>query len=172
MKKRLAFLSEKTWFWWNCKCPHIKDLCSYSIFNCSHIGFVYGAKNNKILKLFIEDLHLPAYDVCGEQSANELLRQLLDQKSLFTHTKPYKQKNIEGLLVVSTMNPTPGSRKADKMKFARLLVNKILPVLLLLLLLSSSSSSLSLLLFILCLFYVCACMWMCQCKYNIVAVVL
>ena len=86
---------------------------------------MYGAKNNKTLKLFIEDLHLPARDICEEQSANELLRQVLDTGILYSSTKPHKQKVIEGMLVLSTINPA-ATERSDRMKYARLVVSYVI----------------------------------------------
>ncbi|XP_055889445.1 dynein axonemal heavy chain 8-like isoform X4 [Biomphalaria glabrata] len=66
-------------------------------------GFVYGAKENKKLKVFIDDLNLPLPDKSGTQRCNELLRQLLDEKQLFTTEKPFEWHKVEGLSVMSAM---------------------------------------------------------------------
>ncbi|XP_067674368.1 uncharacterized protein [Haliotis asinina] len=66
-------------------------------------GFVYGAKENKKLKVFIDDVNLPVPDEHGVQRCNELLRQLLDQRILCTLQKPFEWKTVEGLTVTSAM---------------------------------------------------------------------
>ncbi|GFN75495.1 dynein beta chain, ciliary [Plakobranchus ocellatus] len=66
-------------------------------------GFVYGAKDNKKLKVFIDDLNLPACDENGIQRCNELLRQLLDERQLCTIQKPFEWRTVEGMSVISAM---------------------------------------------------------------------
>ncbi|XP_059166583.1 dynein axonemal heavy chain 8-like [Physella acuta] len=66
-------------------------------------GFVFGAKDNKKLKVFIDDLNLPSADKNGIQRCNELLRQLLDQKQLFTLQKPFEWHTVEDMSVISAM---------------------------------------------------------------------
>ncbi|XP_025098007.1 LOW QUALITY PROTEIN: dynein gamma chain, flagellar outer arm-like [Pomacea canaliculata] len=66
-------------------------------------GFVYGAKENKKLKVFIDDINLPSAQQDGVQRCNELLRQLLDNKVLCTLQKPFELQIVEGLTVFSAM---------------------------------------------------------------------
>lgn len=82
-------------------------------------GFRYGMRNNKILKLCIDDLHLPNYDICNQQSANQLLRQLMDRNIIYTNGSQCTQKYIEGFHVIATMNPF--TKKANKPKYSQLL---------------------------------------------------
>lgn len=77
-------------------------------------------RNNKILKLCIDDLHLPNYDICNQQSANQLLRQLMDRNIIYTNGSQCTQKYIEGFHVIATMNPF--TKKANKPKYSQLLV--------------------------------------------------
>ncbi|XP_064629693.1 uncharacterized protein LOC135488785 isoform X2 [Lineus longissimus] len=72
-------------------------------------GFVFGAKENKQLQIFVDDLNLPVPDEFGIQKTNELLRQLLDDKVLCTLQKPFEWRTIEGLVILSSMsmNETP-----------------------------------------------------------------
>ncbi|KAL5009692.1 hypothetical protein ScPMuIL_011997 [Solemya velum] len=67
-------------------------------------GYVYGARDNKKLKVFIDDVNLPVPDEYGVQRNNELLRQLLDDKVLCTLQKPFEWKTIEGLTVACAMS--------------------------------------------------------------------
>ncbi|CAL1527205.1 unnamed protein product [Lymnaea stagnalis] len=77
-------------------------------------GFVYGAKENKNLKVFIDDLNLPLPNTHGAQRCNELLRQLLDEKQLCTLVRPFEWRTVEGLSIVSAMalsdNPAASNR--------------------------------------------------------------
>ncbi|XP_035829673.1 dynein heavy chain 5, axonemal isoform X2 [Aplysia californica] len=66
-------------------------------------GFVYGAKDNKKLKVFIDDLNLPLPDENGTQRCNELLRQLLDERQLCTLSKPFEWRTVEGLSIISAL---------------------------------------------------------------------
>ncbi|XP_071818739.1 dynein axonemal heavy chain 5-like isoform X4 [Apostichopus japonicus] len=65
-------------------------------------GFVYGAKDNKRLQVFIDDLNLPPEDEGGVQRCNELLRQLLDDRALVGLQKPFEWRTIEDLVVLSS----------------------------------------------------------------------
>ena len=80
---------------------------------------MYGGKKKKTLNIFIDDVHLPKYDICYVQSSNELLRQIADQRMIFTiPSKHFKPKYIEGLKLMTTLN----SSSNDKKKLDRLLV--------------------------------------------------
>ncbi|XP_071504103.1 dynein axonemal heavy chain 5-like [Diadema antillarum] len=78
-------------------------------------GFVYGARDNKRLQLFVDDINLPPCDEHGVQRSNELLRQLVDERVLVTLQKPFEWRTIEDLVLLSacTMNTYPSvtSRK-------------------------------------------------------------
>uniref|UniRef100_A0A7M5WVD3 Uncharacterized protein n=2 Tax=Clytia hemisphaerica TaxID=252671 RepID=A0A7M5WVD3_9CNID len=70
-------------------------------------GFVYGAKKKKTLRIFIDDIHLPKHDICDVQSSNQLLRQLVDQQMIYTlQSKHFKPKYIEGMNLLTSLNPT------------------------------------------------------------------
>ena len=64
---------------------------------------MYGAKDGKKLKVFIDDLNLPMPDSSSTQRSNELLRQLLDERQLCTLNKPFEWRTVEGLSVISAM---------------------------------------------------------------------
>ncbi|XP_023932047.1 dynein heavy chain 5, axonemal-like isoform X1 [Lingula anatina] len=81
-------------------------------------GFVYGAKENKRLQIFIDDLNMPVPDSQGVQRCNELLRQLLDDRTLCTLQKPFEWRTIEGLIIFATMSmseyPSAKNRKLEE----------------------------------------------------------
>ncbi|XP_069830783.1 uncharacterized protein [Dendropsophus ebraccatus] len=84
-------------------------------------GFIYGAKDGKTLQLFIDDLHLPTPDENGVQNCNELLRMLLDEKTLVRFSKPFEWQTIEGLLVKAVMGQPKYVSSAHKVSVQRLL---------------------------------------------------
>lgn len=95
--------------------------------NLLSTGFIYGAKNNKNLKIFIDDIHLPDSDLCGTQSVNQLLRQVLDRKVIFSHSnKQCKHKTIEGLNVLAAMNSNSPLCKGKTSDISRLMVTRCL----------------------------------------------
>ena len=86
-------------------------------------GFVYGAKDNKKLKVFIDDLNLPACDENNIQRCNELLRQLLDERQLCTVQKPFEWHTVEGMSVISAMALSDYPGVVNKPLNERLLVS-------------------------------------------------
>ncbi|XP_070568705.1 dynein axonemal heavy chain 5-like isoform X4 [Ptychodera flava] len=66
-------------------------------------GFVYGARDNKRLQIFIDDLNLPNPDEHGTQRSLELLRQMVDDKLLVTLKKPFEWRTLQGLVILSAM---------------------------------------------------------------------
>ena len=88
-------------------------------------GFVYGAKDNKKLKVFIDDLNLPACDENGIQRCNELLRQLLDERQLCTVQKPFEWRTVEGMSVISAMALSDYPGVVNKPLNERLLVSLV-----------------------------------------------
>lgn len=70
---------------------------------CLMLGYVFGAKDNKKLRVFIDDLNLPLPDSDNTQRCNELLRQLVDDKQLCTLQKPFEWHTVEGLSIISAM---------------------------------------------------------------------
>lgn len=74
--------------------------------------------------LFCDDLNVATTRVKGNdfESANELLRQLLDSKMIFNLQKPFDRRFIEGLSITASLSADQGS--AENMALSdRLLVN-------------------------------------------------
>lgn len=84
-------------------------------------GFVYGAKENKKLKVFIDDINLPVGGSHGIQRCNELLRQLLDDRVVCTLEKPFESHIIEGLTIFSAMALTDYPSMSNRVLSERLL---------------------------------------------------
>ncbi|XP_066429677.1 uncharacterized protein [Eleutherodactylus coqui] len=84
-------------------------------------GFIYGAKDGKTFQLFIDDLHLPTSDENGVQPCKELLRMLLDDKTLVKFNKPFEWQTVEGLLVKAVMGQPKYTNTAHRVSVQRLL---------------------------------------------------
>ena len=84
---------------------------------------MYGAKDNKRLQLFIDDVNLPAADAHGVQRVNELLRRLLDDRVICTLQKPFEWRNVEGLSVVSAMSMSEHASSSSRSMHNRLMVS-------------------------------------------------
>ncbi|KAG9493712.1 hypothetical protein GDO78_001536 [Eleutherodactylus coqui] len=84
-------------------------------------GFIYGAKDGKAFQLFIDDLHLPTSDENGVQPCKELLRMLLDDKTLVKFNKPFEWQTVEGLLVKAVMGQPKYTNTAHRVSVQRLL---------------------------------------------------
>ncbi|XP_074662754.1 uncharacterized protein LOC141915202 [Tubulanus polymorphus] len=84
-------------------------------------GFVYGAKDNKRLQLFIDDLNLPVPDQYGVQKCNELLRQLLDDKVLCTQQKPFEWRSVEDLVILAAMSFSETPSVVNRLLSSRLM---------------------------------------------------
>ncbi|XP_018096048.2 dynein heavy chain 5, axonemal [Xenopus laevis] len=84
------------------KAKELQDLLEENIVHRQ--GFVYGAKDGKSLKLFIDDMSLPTPDENGVQSCNELLRMLLDDNVLVRLRKPFEWQCLEGIIVKAAMS--------------------------------------------------------------------
>ena len=85
---------------------------------------MYGAEDNKKMILFCDDLNVSTAKVKGNdfESANELLRQLLDSRMIFNLQKPFDRRFIEGLSI--TVALSTDQRSAESMALSdRLLVN-------------------------------------------------
>ncbi|XP_031757885.1 dynein gamma chain, flagellar outer arm isoform X2 [Xenopus tropicalis] len=84
------------------KAKELQDLLEENIVHRQ--GFVYGAKDGKSLKIFIDDMSLPAPDENGMQRCNELLRMLLDDNVLVRLRKPFEWQCLEGIIVKAAMS--------------------------------------------------------------------
>ena len=65
---------------------------------------MYGARDGKHLEAFIDDVNLPSKDAFKVQRCNELLRQLLDDKTICKLSKPFEWRTVQGLEVKRPIN--------------------------------------------------------------------
>ena len=75
---------------------------------------MYGAEDNKKMILFCDDLNVATKNPKNQAftSANELLRQLLDNKMIFNLQKPFDRRFIEGLAITAALSTDESSSES------------------------------------------------------------
>ncbi|XP_053567991.1 uncharacterized protein LOC128657631 [Bombina bombina] len=101
------------------KAKGLQELLEQNIVNRQ--GNIYGARDGKNLKLFIDDINLPTSNDNGVQCCNELLRMVLDDKTLVRLNKPFEWQLLEGIIVQAAMRLPKYPSKAQTTFYQRLL---------------------------------------------------
>eukprot|EP00938_MAST-03A_sp_MAST-3A-sp1_P006012 g6012.t1 len=70
-----------------------------------HSGDNYGAPSSKRIHVFVDDMHKPASDEYGIQSATELLRHFFDYQGWRDRENPERHKTVSDFGIVATGNP-------------------------------------------------------------------
>nr|PIL99668.1 dynein heavy chain family protein [Toxoplasma gondii COUG] len=72
-------------------------------------GHSYGPAGNKRIVFYIDDFNMPFVDKYETQAPLELLRQLVDYRSMFDRDRLDERKQVVDVQYMASMNPTAGS---------------------------------------------------------------
>jgi len=79
---------------------------------------LYGARPNKKLAIFIDDINMPAVEQYGAQPPIELLRLFVDQKGLYDRKERF-WKDIQQTMIIACSAPPSGGRNELTQRFTR-----------------------------------------------------